>query len=142
MDHSRSAEKMGQPESTGNAAQDTIFHIVRRKEWAQAAPSGYYFHQSLDEEGFIHCSTAAQLPAVANRFYRGQPDLVVLTIAADRVMAPIVYEAPAEEPTSAERFPHLYGPLNVDAVVAVTPFLPAADGSFTTVPGPSTPDRY
>lgn len=132
MEHSRSAEA---------AAQHTIFHIVRRKEWAQAAPAGYYLAPSLDEEGFIHCSTAAQLLAVANRFYRGQPDLVVLTIAADRVTAPIVYEAPAEEPTSAERFPHLYGPLNVDAVVAVTPFLPAGDGSFTTVPGPSTPDR-
>jgi uncharacterized protein (DUF952 family) len=132
MEHSRSAEE---------AAQHTIFHIVRRKEWAQAAPSGYYFSQSLDAEGFIHCSTAAQLLAVANRFYWGQAGLVVLTIAADRVTAPIVYEAPAEAPASAERFPHLYGPLNVDAVVAVTPLLPAADGSFTTVPDPSTPDR-
>lgn len=141
MDHNRGAEQWERPDSTGNAAEHIIFHIATRQVWAQAAPTGCYRPTSLEQEGFIHCSTATQLLGVANRFYRGQFDLVVLTVAADRVTAPIVYEAPAEDRTSAERFPHLYGPLNTDAVVAVTPFLPAGDGSFTTVPGPSVPDR-
>jgi uncharacterized protein (DUF952 family) len=108
-----------------------IFHIVPRAEWEQAAPTGAYRPASLAQEGFIHCSTAEQVPDVANAFYRGQRDLVLLVIDPARLQAPLRYEPPAEAPQSAARFPHLYGPLNTDAVLRVAAFAPGADGSFS-----------
>jgi uncharacterized protein (DUF952 family) len=112
----------------------TIFHIADRATWEQAAPVGTYRPGSLEHEGFIHCSTAAQVPGVANAFYRGQRDLVLLVIDAARLHAPLRAEPPAEDPTSAARFPHIYGPLNTDAVRRVVPFEPDADGRFRLPP--------
>lgn len=112
----------------------TIFHIVQRTEWEQAAPAGDYRPASLEQEGFIHCSTAEQVPGVANAFYRGQPDLVLLVIDSARLRAPLREEPPAEDPTSEARFPHIYGPLNTDAVRRVVPFVPDADGRFSLPP--------
>jgi uncharacterized protein (DUF952 family) len=109
----------------------TIFHIAHRAEWEQAAPTGAYRPASLEREGFIHCSTAAQVPDVANAFYRGQRDLVLLVIDPTRLHAPLREEPPAEDPQSAARFPHIYGPLNTDAVQRVVPFAPGADGRFS-----------
>jgi uncharacterized protein (DUF952 family) len=74
---------------------------------------------TLDEVGFIHCSRAEQVAGVAERFYRGQTGLVLLTIDENLVGPEVRYEA---VPDSGERFPHVYGPLNTDAVVAVAPF--------------------
>lgn len=107
-----------------------LFHIARRTDWEAAQLADNYRPVSLDTEGFIHCSTAAQLLQVANAFYRGQQDLLLLRIDPDHVAAPLRYEAPAEAPTSAERFPHIYGALNCDAVVGVQPFVPNPDGTF------------
>ena len=81
----------------------------------------------LAEEGFIHCSHAHQVVPVADAIYRGTPGLVLLVIDPAAVRAEIREEALCN---SGERFPHIYGPLNVDAVVDVLPFEPTADGSF------------
>ncbi len=104
-----------------------IFHIARQIDWQAAQAAGSYRVASLEHEGFIHCSTAEQVAGVANRFYRGQADLVLLHIDPQRVQAPLRYEAPAEAPASSERFPHIYGPLNLDAVVAVQAFAAGCD---------------
>jgi glutathione S-transferase len=74
--------------------------------------------RSLDEVGFIHASTAAQVEQVANRAY---PDAesVVLVIDPERLRSEVRYER--GEPGSAELFPHIYGPINLDAVVDVLP---------------------
>lgn len=108
---------------------NVILHITTRAAWDQATQAGAYRADSLDAEGFIHCSTPAQVIPVANAFYRGQKDLVLLCIAPDKVHAEIRYESPV--PGAAEPFPHLYGPLNLDAVVKVIDFPPGADGVFT-----------
>jgi uncharacterized protein (DUF952 family) len=109
-----------------------IFHIVKRTEWAIAVPRGSYAPGSLLSEGFIHCSTLAQVIDTANRFYRGQDDLVVLCIDESRLKAELKYEAPAmmRGETVGSLFPHLYGELNVDAVVRVVELPCEADGSF------------
>jgi glutathione S-transferase len=73
---------------------------------------------SLEEEGFIHCSTRDQLQDTANRFYADLDQLVVLTIDPDLVPSPIVYEPPA--PGLDVLFPHIYGPLPVAAVNQAT----------------------
>lgn len=105
----------------------TIYHIATEAEWAAAKRKGEYAADSLSSEGFIHCSTAAQVASTANAIFRGRRDLVLLHIDDTRVGATIKYEG-AE---GGERFPHIYGPLPVGAVVAEQAFLPERDGRFT-----------
>jgi uncharacterized protein (DUF952 family) len=103
-----------------------IFHITQRQAWEASQAQGLYRCDSLKTEGFIHCSTQTQVIRVANSFYHGQSGLVLLHIAVDRLQAELRYD-PIE---TGEVFPHLYGPLNLDAVVQVLAFEPRTDGSF------------
>lgn len=98
-----------------------IFHITTDKAWNDAQPLNEYAVLSLISEGFIHLSTADQVLRTASRFYSDVPGLVLLQVDETQCTAEIRWEPPAEAPESAERFPHLYGPLNLDAVVAVRP---------------------
>ena len=97
-----------------------------------AVARGTYAPASLRVEGFIHCSTLAQLIDTANRFYRGERDLVVLCIEESRLHVELRYEAPTmvHGESSGALFPHLYGELNVDAVVRIVELPCEADGSF------------
>jgi uncharacterized protein (DUF952 family) len=110
-----------------------ILHILSRAQWNEAVRRGSYSPASLDTEGFIHCSRPEQVLGTANRFFRGQRDLLILSIDEPRLAAPLKYEPPAPadggEPPDA-RFPHLYGPLNLDAVVRAAEFPCGPDGSF------------
>ena len=112
-----------------------IYHITSLLEWEQGRAIGLYAPESLRREGFIHFSTAAQVERVANSFYRGQDGLVLLVVDTARLRSPLRWEAPAhpapsDAPPTDEQFPHLYGPLNVYAVVQVHDFPPDADGVF------------
>ena len=109
-----------------------ILHIVARADWESALVRGLYAPPSLDAEGFIHCSTSAQILRTANRFYRGQPGLVILCIDESLLAAAPRYEPPdsASGEAPADLFPHLYAPLNLDAVVQVIDFPCGADGTF------------
>ncbi len=110
-----------------------IYHITTAAAWQAAQQTGSYTADSLASEGFIHCATVTQVAGVAARFYRGMADLVLLTLEPTRIEAEVRYEAPAEAPASAERFPHVYGPIPVTAVVRITPLLLAANGVPTPV---------
>lgn len=104
-----------------------IFHITSAATWNTAQASGAYAADSLATEGFIHCSEANQYCWVANQRFRGRQDLVLLHIDETRLQAPLQ----RENLEGGERlFPHIYGALNLDAVVHVTPFMPAATGEF------------
>jgi uncharacterized protein (DUF952 family) len=104
-----------------------ILHIAREDEWLSAVSSGLYQAGSLATEGFIHCSTRQQVLGPANALYRGQEGLVLLCIDPERTSAPIIFEDCYQ---AGQKFPHIYGPLNVDAVTRVVPFAPGADGRF------------
>jgi uncharacterized protein (DUF952 family) len=108
-----------------------IYHIATAAGWAQAELDGQYTRSTLDrtlaEEGFIHASQAAQVALVANAFYRGVPDLILLTIDTERVGSPIRYEP---VPGQDRPYPHIYGHLNTDAVIATRPFTPGPGGVF------------
>ncbi|MFJ3655555.1 DUF952 domain-containing protein [Streptomyces nigra] len=100
-----------------------ILHLTERSLWEAARERGAYEistrGRGLQEEGFIHCSTRAQLPKVAAFLYGtydGPDDLVVLVVDPERLDVPLRYEA--VEP-GGEEFPHVYGPLPVGAVVDV-----------------------
>ncbi|MFV9505707.1 MAG: DUF952 domain-containing protein [Oscillochloridaceae bacterium umkhey_bin13] len=97
-----------------------IYHITTAVAWQAAQLAGVYTADSLQLEGFIHFSRVTQLPRVAAKFYRGQTGLVLITVDPARLSA----ELRDEEGEPGEQFPHLYGPLNLDAVVTVEPFLP------------------
>jgi uncharacterized protein (DUF952 family) len=106
---------------------EPIFHITTATEWAAALEAGWYTNPSLDDEGFIHTSTARQVPATAARFYADVDDLLLLQIDADVVAAEIKWESSHDD-----LFPHIYGPLEVSAVMVVRPFGPDPDGGFPT----------
>ena len=92
---------------------------------------GEYRADSLATEGFLHASTAEQVAGSANRFYRGRPGLVVLRIDPARVSAPIRWEQSTHSP---DPFPHIHGPLNLDAVTAVVPMVADGSGRFSWPP--------
>ena len=108
-----------------------IFHICPRSAWTAAKSSGAYQGDTLLSEGFIHCSTKDQVVMVAHRLFRGVSDLVLLVIDEATVQPPVKYE----DDGNGTFFPHIYGPLNLDAVIDVTAFPPEADGTFV-LPAP------
>ncbi len=105
-----------------------IFHITRSADWQKALEEGAYQADTLASQGFIHCSTRAQVVSVANRFYLGQHGLVLLEIDSRRVQPDIRRE---NLEGGAELFPHIYGPLNLEAVEKVVAFEPGDDGQFS-----------
>lgn len=107
-----------------------ILHITHQDQWQQAKQQGFYTCESLESEGFIHCSTPEQVVWVANRFYLAQRSLVLLCIDSEKVEAEIRYETVEGN----KQFPHLYGQLNLAAVVDVVNFEPEQNGEFSLPP--------
>ena len=93
---------------------ERLFHITTREQWNHARLAGSYQAESLVREGFIHLSTAAQLEATAARHFAGRQGLVVLEIDPSRLRWEVRWEE-----AHGEAFPHLYGPLETDAVISV-----------------------
>lgn len=107
-----------------------ILHLVSQADWDAQKDSGLYRAASLESEGFIHFSAQEQVAGSANRYYIGRDDLLLLVVDTDKLNVPLKYEAPRDPARKDERFPHVYGALNVDAVVRVVPYKPNADGKF------------
>lgn len=105
---------------------ERIYHITKRELWEAAQPSGEYRAPDLESEGFIHASTAEQVVDVANNRFRARTGLVLLEIEASRVTPEIRFE----EAENTRKYPHIYGPLNLDAVVRAMDFPPGPDGRF------------
>jgi uncharacterized protein (DUF952 family) len=112
-----------------------IFHIAERDTWNLAKVHGAYAPASLATEGFIHCSTREQVEETANLFYRGRTDLVLLRIDESRLDAPFKFEMAADlaRRPGAARFPHVYGALNLSAVIDARDLRCDADGLFRTL---------
>jgi len=104
-----------------------IFHITQRIEWEEAVRAGEYRAASLNDQGFIHCSTPEQVVRVANVLFAGQCGLVLLCIEVGKLEAKVRYE---NCEGGADLFPHVYGSINLKAVVDVVDFHPDADGRF------------
>ncbi len=97
---------------------NTILHITQLQAWETAQNFGTYRSNTLDTEGFIHCSTTVQIIGTLNRFFKNQTDLVILIVDVDRVKAEIRYEGVV----TSNLYPHIYGELNLDAVIQVIDF--------------------
>ncbi len=106
-----------------------ILHLCTRQDWDAAQAQGEFRPDSLAVEGFIHCSRPEQILDVANRYYKGIEGMLLLKIERERIVPEIVCEA-----SDGDDFPHIYGPINIEAITAVIPFSPDADGKFRKFP--------
>jgi uncharacterized protein (DUF952 family) len=104
-----------------------IYHITTREQWDKAVKEGSYQPESLCTEGFIHCSYEHQVQDSAQKYFSGQNDLVVLCIEPELLQ---VYVREESAPDSQEKFPHIYGALNLEAVIEVQPLLTDEEGRF------------
>lgn len=92
-----------------------IYHIVSADDWRSQESQPEYRASSLQTEGFIHLSKKEQVNGTLRRYYQDVPNLLLLHVDVDKLTHPLKYEAS----TNHELFPHLYGPLTKEAVVAV-----------------------
>ncbi len=132
----------------------TIFHLALASDWAVAQDAGAYTMstrgRTLAEEGFIHASRADQWTAVRERFYADVTEpLLLLQIDTGRLDVPVVEEPPA--PGVSETFPHIYGPLALEAVVKAIPVpargsaphsAPAQPAAARSAPAPGPGDTF
>jgi uncharacterized protein (DUF952 family) len=116
---------------------DHIYHITSQASWSAAQSSGAYTADSLVKEGFVHCSKAEQVLRVANSYCLSQPGLVILMIDPARLKPMLRWEPGSDK--ADELFPHIYGPLNLDAVLRVFDFPPGSDGKFRLPAGIGMP---
>ena len=107
--------------------EEFIFHIADKNEWKESKEKGEYIHASLSLEGFIHCSKKTQLIQVSNTFFKGNKNLLLLKIEAKKIESRLEYDFVEE---MKEYFPHIYGPLNLNAVVQEITFSPLENGEF------------
>jgi uncharacterized protein (DUF952 family) len=113
-----------------------IYHITSRSAWSEARERGNYRTGSLETEGFIHCSTEEQVVPVAQKYFSGQDDLLLLVIEPALLTADLKWEPPAEGApppgvSEGDLFPHIYGPINLDAIVRIFDLESFPDGNFS-----------
>lgn len=93
---------------------DLLFHLTTKENWDNYKKNGRYEPESLESEGFIHCSSGSQIKETANRIFAGKDQILLLVLDASMVREDIKYEKDEE---TGEKFPHIYGPLSVNAVI-------------------------
>jgi len=113
-----------------------IFHITTHTVWKEAQERGEYIAPSLGAEGFIHCSTLSQVLPVAEDYYKGQTDLILLVIEPTLLSSTLKWEPPSGGVPHlgvpvGEMFPHVYGPINLSAVTKVVAIETKPDGMFS-----------
>ncbi|MCY7352014.1 MAG: DUF952 domain-containing protein [Cytophagaceae bacterium] len=96
-----------------------IYHLVHPTHWNQFSEQALYFSETFDQEGFIHFSTESQVAGVLQRYYRGMPRLLNVHVDEAKLTSELRFEAA----TGGDLFPHVYGPLNREAVVTVEEIL-------------------
>ena len=112
-----------------------IYHITSQMAWSEARERGDYRAESLESEGFIHCSTGQQVVPVAEKFYKGQDSLLLLVIEPDRLTSDLKWEPPSGGTPppgvpDGDLFPHIYGPINLEAVIRVFDLQSEPDGRY------------
>jgi uncharacterized protein (DUF952 family) len=113
-----------------------ICHITTKGAWDAAQGSGSFRSPEFDEIGFIHCSSPEQVVLVANSLFSGRSGLVLLLVDEAKLRSPVRWEAAHSAtgrlpPVTQEGFfPHIYGPINLDAVVRTIELVPNEKGNF------------
>ena len=102
-----------------------IYHLVPKAAW-EIAPPGPFRAPSLESEGFIHCSNREQVARSANKFYADELEMLVLAIDPARLSS----ELRDEEGRPGELFPHIYGPIDREAIIEVIGLIRGPDGRW------------
>lgn len=120
---------MPSEETSIHRAEHVTYHLVPNEVWESQKFNALYEPEGFAAEGFIHCTdTLEELIAVGNRYYRSDPrSFLVLAIDCEQLTASVIYEDPRRI------FPHIYGLLNTDAVLAAQSVVRAPDGTFLTM---------
>ena len=92
-----------------------IYHIVTPEKWEQFKNESFYEAESLQSEGFIHCSYRNQLPEVLERYYKNIERVIILHINPNLLTSRLI----SEPSTNREVYPHIYGKINQSAIVEV-----------------------
>lgn len=113
----------------GRQPSGQTLHLVPEPVWEAHQGAATYTPERYADDGFVHCTDGeANLLGVANTFYRADDrPYVVLVLDVDRLQSPVRYDDPAQI------YPHIYGPINLDAVVDVRRAVRLADGSFSEI---------
>lgn len=109
---------------------ELLIHLCGAEEWADAQRVAEVRPESLAMTGFVHLSAPWQVDLPANRLFAGRGDLLALSVDPTALNAPLRWEPGVPGDPESMRFPHLYGPLPVAAVVAACPYRPGPDGRF------------
>jgi uncharacterized protein (DUF952 family) len=129
----------GGSSGAGSGGADPLLHLIGRDEWAAAQARGTpYRPTDADDVGFVHLSSPAQVLIPAERFYAGRDDLVLLVLDPGRLRDPVRWE-PGVPPEGDLLFPHLYGSIDLDAVMAALPLTRDPDGRYELPTLPSLP---
>ncbi|TYB86307.1 MAG: DUF952 domain-containing protein [Kosmotoga sp.] len=104
-----------------------ILHITSIDDWKKAKEIGVYKADTLETEGFIHCSTPEQVIEVANHIFKGRKDLLLLLIDEELLNSPVKYE----DPGNGKHYPHIYGPIKISAIIKIEGFKPDRNGFFS-----------
>ncbi len=107
--------------------EDLLFHITTKENWKRFNNSGSYEPESLEVEGFIHCSKGSQVENTANRLFNEKEEILLLVIDATMFRDDIKYE---KDEATGEKFPHLYSSLNSNAVIDKISIKAEDDGTF------------
>lgn len=112
-----------------------IYHITSQAAWNDAQKRGDYRAESLETEGFIHCSTDSQVLPVAEKYYPGHSGLLLLMIDPSLLTSDLKWEppsggAPPPGVPQGDLFPHVYGPINLNAVTKVFDLETDPDGKY------------
>lgn len=107
--------------------EDLIFHITTENDFSTSKKNNNYHPESFDEEGFIHCSKGSQVEATANRLFSDKDQLLLLVIDVSALTTNVKYEEDAER---GETFPHVYGTINIDAIMDKLKIFAENNGQF------------
>ncbi|PWU19697.1 MAG: DUF952 domain-containing protein [Bdellovibrio sp.] len=109
----------------------TLFHIVSRTDWKTHSDGKSYVPSSLTKEGYIHLSTNEQVLGTANRFFKGQNDLLLLELSIPADDPKLKFESTeGDKNDRSSFFPHYYGKLKINSVRRILILEPSPDGNF------------
>jgi len=95
-----------------------IYHIVDQHTWNKNKNDELFCAPSLDTVGFIHCCTKEQIKFVLNNWFQDRQGLILITIDPKKLTPRLIFE---NSEGGDELFPHLYGPIDLQAVVEIQP---------------------
>ncbi|MFT5758771.1 MAG: hypothetical protein ACI9LM_003519 [Alteromonadaceae bacterium] len=102
-----------------------IYLLSSYVEYQQAKSTGFLVRDSLQSEGFIHAAPQSQLNRLANKYHKNTVQPLILILDKKRIKAEVKWE-----PATGGLYPHIYGALNMDAIIDVEAIGVNSDGVF------------